>query len=228
MKKLLVALVFLLALGAVLYFVPLRTDMTATVPDTVADTTTSIGDIREAKEDTSSYTIDIEYQLFGNAAIDAKVESEIQKVVNAFKGDAANFDPEIEMRKYTLSGEVADYFVGADIASERINLYQDMGGAHGLPIVLTLNYDAKSGEEITLDRALTLIGKSLSGVAEDSLAQLQREFGESVFADGASAKAENYQTFIVSPYNVTFIFQAYQVVAYAAGMPEVKFNRKDQ
>jgi hypothetical protein len=92
--------------------------------------------------------------------------------------------------------------------------------------VLTLNYDARTGETITLDRALSLIGKSLNDVAATSLAQLKQEFGASIFADGATPKAENYATFIVGPTNVTFIFQPYQVVAYAAGMPEVTFARK--
>jgi hypothetical protein len=200
------------------------------MPDNVQETTGTTPAEQETKtikEETSSYTIDVDYKLFGIPSVDAHVVAEVQKAIVSFKDSVANtYDPTVETRPYSLSGDIADYYSGGDIVSERINLYQDTGGAHGLPIVLTLNYDAKTGETITLDRALSLTGLSLSEVAAKSLAQLKQEFGDSVFAGGAEAKPENYATFMVTPYTVTFIFQAYQVVAYAAGMPEVKFERK--
>ena len=231
MKKLLVAVIFIAALSGVLYFALTQKPAMVALPDTVPETTgtpPTVSETKTIKEETPSYRIDVDYRLSGIAVVDTHIEAEVQKAVAAFKNDAANFDPLVESRPYTFSGEIADFYIGGDIVSERINLYQDTGGAHGLPIVLALNYDAKTGETITLDRALSFTGMSLQDVASKSLAQLKQEFGESVFADGAAAKAENYSTFIVTPFNVTFIFQAYQVVAYAAGMPEVKFERLSQ
>lgn len=229
MQKLLVSLVFLAALGGVIWFALTQNippvAMPGKIPETVGVTPATPED-KNISEETAAYRIDVDYRLFGIPAVDAHVESEVQRAVAAFKKDAANFDPTVESRPYSFTGEIADFYAGSDIVSERINLYQDTGGAHGLPIVLTLNYDAATGETITLDRALSLTGLSLSEVSARSLAQLKQEFGESVFTGGAEPKAENFGTFIVTPYNVTFIFQAYQVVAYAAGMPEVKFNRK--
>ncbi len=230
MKRLLVAIVFIAALGGVIYFAlnqkPAMVALPAPVPETTGTTSAPGSDVHLIKEETPSYTINVEYRLFNNAVVDAHVEAEVQKAIDAFKKDAAGFDPKVEMRPYEFSGKIADYYSGGNIVSERINLYQDTGGAHGLPIVLALNYDAKSGETITLDRALSLTGLSLGQVSTKSLAQLKQAYGDSVFIDGASAKPENYSTFMVTPQNVTFIFQAYQVVAYAAGMPEVKFERK--
>ncbi len=229
MKKLLVAILLIAALCGAIYFALSQKPAMRAMPGTVSDTTgTSSGAVetKTIKEEATSHIIDVDYRLSGIAAVDAHIEEEIQKAVNAFKNDAKNFDPEVESRPYTFSGEIADFYVGSDIVSERINLYQDTGGAHGLPIVLTLNYDATTGEVITLDRALSLIDMSLSDVAAKALAQLKQEHGESIFADGATATAENYSTFAVGPTSVTFTFQAYQVVAYAAGMPEVKFARK--
>jgi hypothetical protein len=225
MKKLLVAIAFLAALVGIAYFATMQNNAAIAPADTLPPVATG-SEAKSIKEDTASYSIDVEYRHFGNPVVDAKVEAEVQKAVAAFRTDAANFDPTVESRPYTFDGEVADFNSGGSIVSQRINLYQDTGGAHGMPIVLALNYDAVTGEEITLDNALSLIGYSLQTVADSALAQLKREFGESVFLDGATAKPENYSTFIVGPDNVTFIFQAYQVVAYAAGMPEVKFNIK--
>jgi hypothetical protein len=159
--------------------------------------------------------------------MDAKIDAAVKAATDAFKADVAQMGaPETGFSKYSFKGEAADTYSGGDIVSERINLYQDTGGAHGLPIVITLNYDSSTGDEVTLDKALSLIGLTLQQVSDKALAQLHQEYGDSVFVDGAAPKPENYQTFIVGPYNVTFIFQAYQVVAYAAGMPEISFARK--
>ncbi len=229
MKKLLVALIFIGALAGVLYFALTQKPAMVALPDTVPDTTgstTAPAETKTIKEEAAGYTVDVDYRLSGNAVVDSHIQAEVQKSIDAFKKDAANFDPSVETRPYSFSGELADMYVGSDIISERINLYQDTGGAHGLPIVLTLNYDAKTGETITLDRALSLIGMSLSEVSAKAKAQLKQEFGDSVFPGGADAKAENYSTFVISPQSVTFVFQPYQVVAYAAGMPEIKFARK--
>jgi hypothetical protein len=232
MKKLFVAIIFVAALSGVIYFALTQKPAMVALPDGVGDTTgtssSTPSETKTIKEETASYRIDVDYRLFGIPVVDSHVQAEVQRAIDAFKKDAANFDPAVETRPYSFTGEIADFYSGSDIVSERINLYQDTGGAHGLPIVLTLNYDAKTGETITVDRALSLVGLSIADVSAKSLAQLKQEFGDSVFAEGASPKVENYSTFIVAPYNVTWIFQAYQVVAYAAGMPEVKFNRTDQ
>ncbi len=228
MKKLLVAIIFIAALGGVMYFAlyqkPAMVAVQGVVPEPTVGTTGA--ETKTIKEEATSHVIDVDYRLSGIAVVDAHVEAEVQKAINAFKNDARNFNPVVETRPYTFSGDVGEFYVGNDIVSERINLYQDTGGAHGLPIVLTLNYDANTGETITLDRALSLIGMSLSQVAAKSLAQIKQEHGDSMFPDGATPTAENYSTFIVSASSVTFIFQPYQVVAYAAGMPEVTFARK--
>lgn len=230
MKKLLVAVIFIAALCGVMWFAltqkPAPVALPGTVPETTGATPTGSAVSKTIKEETSTYAIDVDYRLFGNPTVDAHVEAEVQRAIEAFKKDAAGFDPSVESRPYSFSGELADYYAGGDIVSERINLYQETGGAHGMPIVLTLNYDATTGETITLDRALSLIGLTLSDVAAKSLAQLKQEYGESVFPGGAEGKRENYSTFVVSPQNVTFVFQAYQVVPYAAGMPEITFERK--
>jgi hypothetical protein len=219
-----------LVLGVAAYFIYMHAPRLA--PPTGTDMATSTeqigeGSMRSVNEQTDTYTIDITYHHVSSEAINTEIDAEIRSVVDAFKADAAQMGtPEPGFPKFALQGEGADVYEGGDITSERVNLYQDTGGAHGLPIVLTLNYDSATGEKISLDRALSLIGMNLEQVSQKALSQLHQEFGDSVFEEGAQPTPENYGTFLVSPYNVTFIFQAYQVVAYAAGMPEVTFARK--
>jgi hypothetical protein len=228
MNKFIIYVLTIVVLGAAAFFIYMHAPRLAP-PETATSTPEQIGEgtMRAVSEENDTYTIDITYHHVSSEAINAQIDAEVRSVVDAFKADAAQMgSPEPGFPKFSLQGESADIYDGGDIVSERINFYQDTGGAHGLPIVLTLNYDAKTGEKVSLERALSLIGMSLGQVSERSLAQLHQEFGDSVFEEGAAPKAENYGTFLVTPYNVTFIFQAYQVVAYAAGMPEVTFARK--
>jgi hypothetical protein len=183
---------------------------------------------KNVHEETSAYVVDVSYRTTGNVEVDSEIAGSVHTAVDNFKHDVATMGaPAPGAPKYSFKGEPADVYVGPDIISERINFYQDTGGAHGMPIVYGLNYNAKNDAPLTLDDALSLTGLSLKQIAEQSLAQLKKDFGEdSLFPAGAEAKPENYQTFVVGPYNVTFIFSAYQVVAYAAGMPEIKFARR--
>jgi hypothetical protein len=227
MNKFITYVLAVIILGAAAFFIYMHAPRLA--PPDMATSTEQIGEgsMRAIHEDTDTYTIDVKYEHVGNASIDAKIDAAVQKAVDAFKADVVQMgSPEPGFPKFGFQGESADVYTGGEITSERINLYQDTGGAHGLPIVLTLNYDTATGEEVSLDRALSLIGMDLTTVSQKVLAQLHQEYGDSVFEEGAAPKAENYGTFLVTPYNVTFIFQAYQVVAYAAGMPEVTFARK--
>ncbi|HVU75459.1 MAG TPA: DUF4163 domain-containing protein [Candidatus Paceibacterota bacterium] len=228
MNKFIGYLIALIVLGAAAYFIYIHAPrLEAPVMATSTGEQVGEGTQRVIHEETDTYTIDVKYEHVDNAVIDAKIDAAVQKAVDAFKADAAQMgSPETGFPKYGFQGESTDVYTGGDITSERINLYQDTGGAHGLPIVLTLNYDTATGEEISLDRALALTGMTLAQVSQRSLSQLHQEFGDTVFDDGAAPKEENFSTFLVGPYNVTFIFQAYQVVAYAAGMPEITFARK--
>jgi hypothetical protein len=227
MSKFITYVVTVAVLGVAAFFIYMHAPRLA--PPEMATSTEQVGEgsMRALTENTDTYTIDITYHHVASAAINAQIDAEVRAVADAFKADAAQMgSPEPGFPKFSLQGESADVYDGSDIVSERINLYQDTGGAHGLPIVLTLNYDAATGEKVSLDRALSLIGMDLTQVSQKVLTQLRQEFGDSIFAEGAAPKAENYGTFLVTPYNVTFIFQAYQVVAYAAGMPEVTFARQ--
>jgi hypothetical protein len=187
---------------------------------------TSTTQTKTVHDETSAYVVDVSYRPTGNVEVDSEIEGSVHTAIDNFKHDVATMGaPAPGAPKYSFKGESADVYVGPDIISERINFYQDTGGAHGMPIVYGLNYNAKTDAPLTLDDALSLTGLSLKQIAEHSLVQLKKDYGDSIFPAGAEAKPENYQTFIVGPYNVTFIFSAYQVVAYAAGMPEIKFAR---
>jgi len=183
---------------------------------------------KSVEEDNTEYSIDVQYPEFGIPAFDTEISKTIQVAVEELKKQAATDKPVANgFRKYELYGRVSGTYLDANIANAKIVLAQDFGGAHPLPIVATFNFDRKTETLISLDSALARLGLTLPQMASEAKAQLDATLGDDIIApEGADAKVENYQTFIVGVNSVTFIFQPYQVAPYSAGMPEVVFARQ--
>lgn len=171
---------------------------------------------------TETYSIDLSYPKFGIAGADASVQSVIDKAVSEFVAFPPNPTP--VAAKNELVGEYQLVNPGPDIVSAREELYQYTGGAHGGTVIYGFNFH-KDGTEVTEEEALSLIGKDLQAVSAEASRQLNAQFGMVQFPEGAAPTAENYRTFLIGTSTVSFIFQQYQVEAYAAGSPTIVFPR---
>ena len=175
------------------------------------------------QEETATYVINVAYPQFGILAADTHIKAIVDRAVADFK--AVPPYTETGFLKYEFDGSYNSSYIGPDIVSARLILYQDTGGAHGNAVAYGLNFDASSGAPLTLDQALSLIGKTLPEVADTATVQLTKDYEMVQFPEGVLPTPENYQTFLINKDSVTFIFQQYQVEAYAAGMPEITFAR---
>ena len=173
--------------------------------------------------ETDVYKIDVAYPVFGIPQIDSHTKSIVQKAVMDFKNNPPNPTP--VAAKNEMIGMYGDVYSDEDIISAKMEIYQFTGGAHGGTVTYGLSFDQKAGTLLTLDDALTLTGMSLGQISEAAKKQLTMRFGMVQFPEGAAPTPENYSTFIVSKDAVTFIFQQYQVEAYAYGMPEISIPR---
>ncbi|MBI5470679.1 DUF3298 domain-containing protein [Candidatus Kaiserbacteria bacterium] len=209
-----VAAILALVLGAVFVF---RMPGPSLAPAQATLATSTV------QEETSGYVINVAYPQFGIPAADIQIKAIVDRAVTDFKMVPPYNEPGFP--KYEFDGSYDSAYIGPDIVSARLILYQDTGGAHGNAIAIGLNFDASSGVPISLDEALALIGKTLPEVADAATKQLTKDFDIVQFPEGATPTLENYQTFLISKNSVTFIFQQYQVEAYAAGMPEISFSR---
>lgn len=182
--------------------------------------------LKEVKEDTEGYTIDAEYPQFGVAAVDAAIQRRVDAAITAFKAYPTDIPSVDSVPKNEQDISSGREYIGDDYISTSLVISEYTGGAHPNTTILGVNIDLTTGREVSLDEALTLIGKNLSQVAAESLTQLKKEIGDDVvFEDGAAAKTENYSTFIIGEKEVTFIFNTYQVASYASGPQEVSFPR---
>ncbi len=180
------------------------------------------------REDTDTYTVDAKYPQFGIASIDADIKAAVEGAVTEFKNDTAAGPPppDSAVTQYEFQSMFDSAYVSAGVVSAKLIVSTYTGGAHRNAVIYGLNYDRETGNQLTLDDALSMIGLSLEKVAETAKAELTAKLGADIIApEGTDPTPENYSTFVVSPDQVTFIFQVYQVAPYAAGPQEISFAR---
>jgi hypothetical protein len=105
------------------------------------------------------------------------------------------------------------------------------GGVHPNYNYFTVTYDLKTGKELKLSELFRPGAKYLEAVSAYAIKDLQGRkmpdsdenmgLAQDIFADGATAKAENYQNWNLTKKGLMFTFDPYQVGPYAAGSQTV-------
>lgn len=97
-----------------------------------------------------------------------------------------------------------------------------IGGAHPNPIVFSLLFDLKKGEEVALG-GLFLAGSGYLGALSDYCsAMLEKRLGkDALFLEGMTPREENFRVFYLGPGALTVVFPPAQSACYAEGILEV-------
>lgn len=108
-----------------------------------------------------------------------------------------------------------------DLASVVLSSYQFYGGAHGMTVYSSVNYDLKNNKELKLAELFEPDSDYVKAISDYSIAELKKTLGEmqndELINDGAGAKAENFSNWNLTKKGLMFTFEPYQVAAYAAG-----------
>ena len=226
MKMFLSVVVALAVLGGVLYFVApyLKTAEPAIVEEGTEEARVEVRTER-IQEGDAAYTIDVSYPQFGIASIDAQIKEIVSNAVTEFKSLPAN-PPESAAPQNSFDGSFDSVYIGPDVVSVKLILSQYTGGAHPLTLVSGLNYDRATGRQLLQSDAFAMLGLSVDEISAAATAELKTKLGDAMFEEGANTNPENFSSFVISENEITFIFQQYQVAAYAAGVQEVRFPRK--
>lgn len=176
------------------------------------------------QEESETHLVEVQYPQFGILAIDSDIREKVGAAVAEFQALPPN-PPESAAAQHTFNGSFENVHVGTDVISFVLVLSQYTGGAHPLTLVSGLAYDRATSEQLLQEDAFQMIGMTVAEVSEAASAELAQKLGEGFFEEGANTNPENFSSFVVSADSVTFIFQQYQVAAYAAGVQEVSFPR---
>ncbi|HEX8187667.1 MAG TPA: RsiV family protein [Pyrinomonadaceae bacterium] len=188
------------------------------------------------------YSVNAEYpQVAGAEKFNRLVEGFVTKEIADFKKGAGpepgekDYMPEASEDslniRYTFR-LLTDGLVSVEFPID----YYEHGAAHGSHAFRVVNYDLKSGRELSLADLFRPGSAYLNKMSEVAVRQLRRWNKDSAdyqggggepylldegIADGAAAKAENYQNWTITPRGLAVTFDYYQLGAYAAGAPSV-------
>jgi len=224
MKRIIVLLGILAVLVCALFLIFDLTNVRAPFSmqqqgDTISITTASL------EENTDVYSMDAQYPQFGISSIDAQIQKAVEAAAQDIRSAPAN-PPDSAVEQNTLQGSFDKIYAGADYISVELALSEYTGGAHPSTDYVGMVFDRKTGSELTLNDALSLTGLTLAQLSVEATSDLQKQLGEEFqFPEGASADPQNFQSFVVDQKSVTFIFEQYQVAAYAAGVQYVSIPR---
>ena len=105
------------------------------------------------------------------------------------------------------------------------------GAAHSYHHPVTFNFDLKAGRELELARLFKPGSNYLRTLSDLCTEDLERQYAQQLgqhpfgagptLLEGLKPAAENFKSWVVTPVGLVFIFEEYQVVAYADGEPKV-------
>ena len=217
-----IALIAAVALVGVVYLktTSAKRDVAVAPPQTDVHLTTGA-----LQASTTDYEIDAKYPQFGIPSFDASIRAAVEAGAQEIK-DVGPPAPSDSGYKNTFDADFEDAFIAPDMVSVKLELSQYTGGAHSMTIVSGLNWDRREDKILLPEDALLLVGmKDFNELSEKTTALLRARLAEALFPEGATSNPENFSSFWVGTSSVTFIFQTYQVAAYAAGVQEVTFPR---
>lgn len=204
---------------------------------------------RQHKEESDFYTIQINYpdktplSTRGGWGAEARAQKAIEDLledqIDSFKDLAdGNLSDEEKTRlaqsklKYSLNVGYKAYSSGEYVSYE-FDIFMDTGGAHPNNFFETLVFDLDGHEQVLedlfkdsayLERVSAL---ALTQVKEQLTQRAGENATDSIIAEGLSAKAENFQNFVVDSDRLRIFIPPYQAAAYAAGTFEVQIPLHD-
>lgn len=169
----------------------------------------------------------------GNAKLDLILQNKANRIEKLFRKEAGQFMTTDSLQNAELN-IVYDVTQTGTVIAVRMDVYTFLGGAHGIEVSYTWNYDTKTGKNLsllqTLSRAkLMTVAKNIE---KKLLQKRPQDFTDASWLQtGLSPKRlANYGTFTVGTdasgkvKTVTFYFDDYQVGPHVIGRPVVSVD----
>jgi hypothetical protein len=193
---------------------------------------------KEVKEENKKehYEIEADYpQIEGSqdariAAFNKEVSEIINSNIRDFKKDAPEAydkeNPDAQLSGLFINHDIV--MANDEVVSVSFNISNYFSGAaHPNHNSYALNYDLRNGKELHLSDLFNPGTNFLQAISNYSIKSLKAKLkkmemdDEGMIQEGAGAKADNFQSWNLTPKGLLFTFDPYQVAAYAAGPQEV-------
>lgn len=180
--------------------------------------------VREIKQNKPTHEMAISYPVTAISQIDSEIEPWARKLATEFAVDAAEAN-EVRAWSSELSFEIPRN--DGVVLSVVFSHYTYTGGAHPNSSYRTFHFLLPDG--FKADIAELFSPRGIRRISNISVSLLKQDLsGPDGMSDvdwikrGAGSNARNFQNFVLAADELTVLFDAYQVAAYAAGPREVK------
>ena len=184
-------------------------------------------EIKRIIEEKETYRVDVKYPYFTSgfdSLVRDSINNKIQELIDYNTKEIKLYSSsQLADEQYKSILEIDHKFFGrrGDFLSTSLNVYTfGSGSVHGLSHLETLNFNIENGEEVLLNQLF----RSDTGYLE-KISQLIRSELELIRGDelddwalrGTEPLEENFDQFYINGDLITFIFDAYEIAAYAMG-----------
>jgi hypothetical protein len=184
------------------------------------------------------YTLTAEYpQIEGSTdanvdKLNREVSGFVTKEVNQWRGEAGvEPDEEVSGADETMGDDLTIRYDVRHATNDLVSIEfwvstYEHGAAHPLTYSKVFNFDLKNGHSLELSDLFRPDANYLDTIASYSIKDLKRQnkeagaeamLNDDDIEEGASAKADNYRSWNITPKGLMITFDAYQVGPYAAG-----------
>lgn len=238
-KKVVVALVAVLILGALFGWLGSRTQNAPTTKvqqqDLLGGSATTTGGYEYA-ESTGTYTVSLLYpgatQLSDPAADQQArltVEAGLKQELDDFKENVQGLDAAIlpslaDGHKLELEATYKTY-AGSGTVSYLYTIFADTGGAHPNTYFKTFVFDQTGtttsiAAYANLQKLATIVSADVTKQAQERLQE--QDVSGAIFAEGLTPTENNYSNFVIDGSDILVEIPPYQVAAYVLGSFEVR------
>jgi len=159
-------------------------------------------------------------------AINAQILTEVTALVDEFVVGAREVRPPPDQPdlRSALKGSYDVVRLDDGLASIRLHVSRySAGAAHPGAVLVTFNYDLRTGKRLALADLFTAGSPYLAKLSETSRQQLAAEpyALDDFIRPGTEPTAENFAGWTLTDEELVITFAEYQVAPYAAGMPKV-------
>lgn len=186
-----------------------------------------------------------EYSEVQNKELGEKINKRIQEKI---KKDIAELTKESEQLQKDLAGmkdyeaRPYDYVVtysqkanAFGIISIKMDYYYYTGGAHGNTISEVLNYDMKTGEEVSFDKLFKKEGyrQYIEAKIKEKTDELNKKIREENKIEEKDYSVYNFEklpekpSYYLDGEKLVIVFGQYEIAPYSEGMPEFSFEKKE-
>ena len=172
-----------------------------------------------------SLSIDVHYPVFGKEPIDQDIALWAHRVVETFTKGLGDEHANLRLTRNELQARYTVSYASPRSLTVTYEIWTYTGGIHGNNDIITLSYDAESGQQLLFEDLVAAVDtalKRLDAYCSKSLrSTLGEDLDEDMLTSGTAPELDNYSSFSLFPAGLRIHFQPYQVAPFVAGAQRV-------